>query len=142
MQHLFTPGSEAILLHALQQLQQLLFLLCPFAHHVRMAAENTGKIVVNSKQKQKYNIIPFLFVQSYIVYLREGLLRLFFKPMLLLLLPRRLDWFFTASSHMPMLPEEPPLPPLPSIPPAPPHIPTPSTHCPPREELPIDMPES
>lgn len=75
------------------------------------------------------------------MYLSDGLLRLFFKPMLLLLLPRRLAWFFTTSSHMPMLPEEPPLPPLLSIPPGPPHMPTPSTHWLPMEELPIDMPE-
>lgn len=67
--------------------------------------------------------------------LSEGLLRLFFKPKLLLLLARRLAWFFTASSHMPMLPL------LPSMPPGPPQMPTPSPHWPPIEELPIDMPE-
>lgn len=72
-------------------------------------------------------------------YLREGLLRLFFKPMLLLVLPRRPVWFFTASSHMPMPPEEEEEPtPLPSMPP---HMPTPSLHWLPREELPIDKPE-
>lgn len=42
VQHLFTPGSEAVLrLHALQQLQQLLLLICPLtAHHVLITAEN------------------------------------------------------------------------------------------------------
>lgn len=79
-----------------------------------------------------------LLIQLRITYVSEGLLRLFFKPMLLLLFPRRLPWFFTASSHMPMLL---PLPPLLSMPPGPPHMPTPSTHCPPMEELPIDIPE-
>lgn len=40
MQHLFTPGREAVLrLHALQQLQQLLLLLRPLtAHHVLLTA--------------------------------------------------------------------------------------------------------
>lgn len=39
MQHLFTPGGEAVLrLHALQQLQQLLLLVRPLApHHVLFA---------------------------------------------------------------------------------------------------------
>lgn len=78
----------------------------------------------------------FHFIQFHVMYLRDGLLRLLFKPMLLLLLPRRLAWFFMASSHMPMLPEEPPLPPLPSMPPGPPHMPTPSTHWPPMEDMP------
>lgn len=74
-------------------------------------------------------------------YLSEGLLRLFFKPMLLLEVARRPDWFFTASSHMPIPPDEPPLTPLLSRPPGPAHIPTPSTHWLPMEELPIDKPE-
>lgn len=41
MQHLFTPGGEAVLrLHALQQLQQLLLLVRPLTpHHVLFAAE-------------------------------------------------------------------------------------------------------
>lgn len=76
-----------------------------------------------------------------VLHLREGLLRLFFKPMLLLVLPRRLAWFFMASSHMPMLLEEPPLTPFPSMPPGPPHTPMLSFQWLPREELPIDKPE-
>ncbi len=42
VQHLFTPGGKAILrLHALQQLQQLLLLICPFTtHHVLIAVED------------------------------------------------------------------------------------------------------
>lgn len=41
MQHLFTPGGEAVLrLHALQQLQQLLLLVRPLTpHHVLLAVE-------------------------------------------------------------------------------------------------------
>lgn len=41
VQHLFTPGGEAVLrLHALQQLQQLLLLLRPLTtHHVLITAE-------------------------------------------------------------------------------------------------------
>lgn len=41
MQHLFTPGGEAVLrLHALQQLQQLLLIVRPLTpHHVLFAAE-------------------------------------------------------------------------------------------------------
>lgn len=42
---------------------------------------------------------------------------------------------------MPMLLEEPPLTPFPSMPPGPAHMPTPSLHWLPREELPIDKPE-
>lgn len=43
MQHLFTPGGEAVLrLHALQQLQQLLLLISPLTtHHVLITAEDT-----------------------------------------------------------------------------------------------------
>ena len=43
VQHLFTPGGEAVLrLHALQQLQQLLLLISPLTtHHVLITAEDT-----------------------------------------------------------------------------------------------------
>lgn len=50
MQHLFTPGSEAVLrLHALQQLQQLLLFICPLtAHHVLITAEDIkGSMHIN-----------------------------------------------------------------------------------------------
>lgn len=42
VQHLFTPGGEAVLgLHALKQLQQLLFVLRPLApHHVLLTGED------------------------------------------------------------------------------------------------------
>lgn len=45
MQHLFTPGGEAILrLHALQQLQQLVLLVSPLtSHHVLFTAEMRKK---------------------------------------------------------------------------------------------------
>ena len=74
-----------------------------------------------------------------ILYLSDGLLRLFFMPMLLL--PRRPPWFFTASSHMPIPLEVPPPGALESMPPGPPHMPTPSAHWPPMEEEPMGMPE-
>ncbi len=50
MQHLFTPGGEAVLrLHALQQLQQLLLLLCPLTtHHVLITVDNKqGSMHIN-----------------------------------------------------------------------------------------------
>lgn len=48
MQHLFTPGGEAVLrLHALQQLQQLLLLICPLtAHHVLITAAGAQGILI------------------------------------------------------------------------------------------------
>lgn len=131
VQHLLTPGGEAVLrLHALQQLQQLLLLLRPLpAHHVLLAeGDATG---YNTKRRDSNP--PFRPA----TYFREGLLRLFFRPRLLLF-PRRLAWFFKASSHKPMLLDEPPLPLLDS---SAPHMPTPSAHCPPMEELPMDRPE-
>lgn len=56
MQHLFTPGGEAVLrLHALQQLQQLLLLFRPLTtHHVLITAEDVhGSVHVNYANDSK-----------------------------------------------------------------------------------------
>lgn len=161
MQHLFTPGGEAILrLHPLQEFQQPLLFFSAFAapHHVLLTVykhTNSFKqdfplrpfkvgLQIRHQQIQYERTItkktiqfsnlnpPGLLVNTFEmstnvlwVYLSEGLLRLFFSPMLL----RRALWFLRASSQMPIPLPEGLLPPtLPSKDPAP-HITDASLHC-------------